>query len=686
MDKNGGGREMKKTVLMLAAAVMFSALNTVPVLAEQKAFYVSPDGNDSNDGSIESPFKTIEAARDAVRALKNADGLPTGGIRVILREGGYTLSKGLEFDSRDSGTKDSPIIYSAYENERVRILGGVKLENFRQTQDEQLKNRLAENVRDKLYEISFADYGIDRIGDLEAYGQSMPSLEHSSVYIFKNSEYMNLARYPNEGYLNVVSVIEPGVFKGADDPLNVTPEFKYSYDGAKKWKDLDDIWIFGYLRFDWADLFARVGKINTSSGTIKLAHASPYSVQEDKKFYFTNVFEELDDENEFYIDRNANKLYILSDDPKKDNYEAAILEDNLVSVKNAANIGFENLTFSLCRATAVYIEDSDGIDVKNCEISNNTKNALMCKDSFNCNIENNNVYNLGAYGLYSHSGNVAELIPSNNRIVNNSIHDFAKLEKTYKGGIGIEGCGNYVAHNEIYNALHYGISYGGSYNIIEYNDLHDCLLMAEDAGAVYTGRTWLNSENTFRYNYFHDIPMNEAQTWKNNGIYMDDGMLGTNIYSNVFENIQVAVFSHGGRYAKIKNNLFINCPESVKIIDNYYPSHAEDTLIPQAKSMIEKNPYWAAKFPEVVQSVSDEEAILPKFNEVTGNIMFNSSAPLLSDNAMKTAAVKDNLIISDKSVFEDFDGKNYTIKKGSAIFKKIPDFDAVDFTKVGIIE
>ena len=72
----------------------------------------------------------------------------------------------------------------------------MKLENFRKTQDEQVKNRLAENVRDKLYEISFADYGIDRIGDLEAYGQSMPALEHSSVYIFKNSEYMNLARYP----------------------------------------------------------------------------------------------------------------------------------------------------------------------------------------------------------------------------------------------------------------------------------------------------------------------------------------------------------------------------------------------------------------------------------------------------------------------------------------------------------
>ena len=168
MDKNGGGRKMKKTVLILAVAVMFSAINSVPVLAEQKAFYVSPDGNDSNDGSIESPFKTIEAARDAVRALKNADGLPSGGIRVILREGDYILSKGLEFDSRDSGTKDSPIIYSAYENERVRILGGVKLENFRKTQDEQVKNRLAENVRDKLYEISFADYGIDRIGDLRS--------------------------------------------------------------------------------------------------------------------------------------------------------------------------------------------------------------------------------------------------------------------------------------------------------------------------------------------------------------------------------------------------------------------------------------------------------------------------------------------------------------------------------------
>ena len=83
-------KNWKKTMMfLLACTLVFSAFLPLGVSAADNAkvnaFYIAPDGNDQNDGSINSPFATLEAARDAVRKLKNGSGIPEGGIRVYLR-------------------------------------------------------------------------------------------------------------------------------------------------------------------------------------------------------------------------------------------------------------------------------------------------------------------------------------------------------------------------------------------------------------------------------------------------------------------------------------------------------------------------------------------------------------------------------------------------------------------------
>lgn len=47
-----------------------------PVLTPAVTFYVSATGNDDSEGSSTAPFRTIEAARDAVRKLKTGGPLP----------------------------------------------------------------------------------------------------------------------------------------------------------------------------------------------------------------------------------------------------------------------------------------------------------------------------------------------------------------------------------------------------------------------------------------------------------------------------------------------------------------------------------------------------------------------------------------------------------------------------------
>ena len=84
-------------------------------------FYVSPDGNDGNDGSKEHPFATIDKAKEAVR-LQIALGL-TDDVVVYIRDGIYYLNETLQFNIADSGTATYKITYAAYPGETPVISG-----------------------------------------------------------------------------------------------------------------------------------------------------------------------------------------------------------------------------------------------------------------------------------------------------------------------------------------------------------------------------------------------------------------------------------------------------------------------------------------------------------------------------------------------------------------------------------
>jgi hypothetical protein len=120
----------------LAMATLIAAVSTavftgaVPAAAAiQATFYVAPDGNDGNPGSITAPFRTVEHARDVVRATKTT---MTGDIYVYLRGGSYPVSSTIEFGPGDSGTDDHRVVYAAYPNEKPVLEGGVRVTGWTQ--------------------------------------------------------------------------------------------------------------------------------------------------------------------------------------------------------------------------------------------------------------------------------------------------------------------------------------------------------------------------------------------------------------------------------------------------------------------------------------------------------------------------------------------------------------------------
>ncbi|MCW6008235.1 RICIN domain-containing protein [Micromonospora sp. CPCC 205371] len=128
--KSAAGRSLLAVAVFAAAALTATLTSQMPAsAATQATYYVAPDGNDANPGTITSPFRTLQRARDVVRTI-NAN--MTGDIYVYLRGGSYPVSGTIEFGPSDSGTNGYRVIYAAHANETPVLEAGVQVTGWTQ--------------------------------------------------------------------------------------------------------------------------------------------------------------------------------------------------------------------------------------------------------------------------------------------------------------------------------------------------------------------------------------------------------------------------------------------------------------------------------------------------------------------------------------------------------------------------
>jgi hypothetical protein len=116
-------------IALVATPLTSLTLSTPASAAVQATYYVAPDGNDTNAGTISAPFKTLRHARDVVRTV-NDD--MTGDINIYLRGGNYPVSSTVDFTSADSGTNGHRVVYAAYQDEKPVLNGGVPVTGWTQ--------------------------------------------------------------------------------------------------------------------------------------------------------------------------------------------------------------------------------------------------------------------------------------------------------------------------------------------------------------------------------------------------------------------------------------------------------------------------------------------------------------------------------------------------------------------------
>ncbi len=530
-----------------------------PDIIDETALYVAIDGSDENDGSIASPFATIEKALETVKNIVS-EGL-TKPVTVYFRGGNYRVNN-ISFTDDMSGTKEFPVTFKAYQDEEVVFNGGMtfKSSDYKKVTDEAILSRLLDDVKDKVLYLDLKEYGltIDDIGELYQFGTYTPYAEYglkrgANAELFWNDSRLTLARYPNEGYLDIDGIVDEGV--PGELIAGTTLVDVDSVKRMKNWKEIDKAEVFGYWRFKWAEITSPIDYFNAETRELRCKYYSDNGYNKDiAKYYFYNVLEELDIPGEYYIDRDNMILYVYPPEGEENcDSIISISDGNMLSGK-VSNIVFENFAFKGQRGDGMNFT-GDNIKVLNCKFSCMYNSAAHLNGSNNL-IFGCEAYSLGKGGFFITGGDRQTLTNGNSIIENCYIHNFSEVYTTYQQACFAKGCGNQIIHNEIAYAPHLALSYTGNEHLIAYNYIHDVVLDSDDAGALYVGGDWTSCGTKVMYNLFENIGHEKGDC---KAIYYDDGMSSGYVFGNVIINCSgVGINIGGGRDMVIENNLVIS--------------------------------------------------------------------------------------------------------------------------------
>ncbi len=706
-------------------------------MSEAYLLYVDPNGNDSNSGTAESPLKTLYGAREAIRAIKRTNGLPNGGITVLLGEGIYRHEQSFILEEQDSGTAEAPIVYAAAAGADARIIGGISLptKHFIPVTDESVKVRLRDEVRDLVQQIDLKALGLKKFGQISKTGFGLPATA-ANPELFFNGSVMSLARYPNQGYETIDQIIDPGGFPrdfdGNEEKIaeefDKDAVFQFRDDRPLHWENTGDIWMYGYWQWDWADGNLRIKSIDSAKRTITTEGASYYSMRADQRYYYYNILEELDEPGEWYLDRKKGVLYFyppapLETSPETANVELSLLAEPLVLLNNVQHIAFEKLTFEVACGSGVQIIDGNDNVVSNCtlrrlggmavEIGEKSEEGVdsatgerqerYIRGGKRNGVVDCKIYDTGVGGIVLSGGSRITLEAGENYARFNDISNYSRLKLTYSAGIELIGAGQTAANNYIHHAPHVGILLYGNDHIVEYNEIYKVLMETGDAGAIYIGRDWTEQGNIIRYNFVHHI--HNDVSLAHMGIYLDDMASGVEIYGNVLYDVEMAVLIGGGRSNVFRDNLILNCARSVQLDARSMPGewaakHSQQGEVMHRRLLampIHSEP-WRNKYPALLTLWEDMPSC-PKYNTVERNVIYKTGIThtvgketisdhedtmLIDKYARQYGIIQKNLVTNEDLSFANEQEQNFALRPDSLVFDQIPDFENIPFAQIGL--
>ena len=634
---------------------------------------VSPDGSDTNKGTLESPLKTLNGAKEKLKSLK---GTTNEAVTVWFRSGTYLLAEELTFDSTDLGN----VTYRSYPNEDVVFSGSV----------------------------DFTDWSETKINYTKAF---VTDVDTDSIYfrsLFNGEERLAISKWPKNGSFTVTDSKEEDAF----DPDNVSGFFDlhaaFYTNKVRNFENLSDVNV--RIMHKWCDDILPLHSVDTSTGRIELQKPAAMTIEEGDNFVYENVKEALTEPGEWYLDRVEKKLYYI---PKKGESAenltlSAPVTENFFNINGASDITFSGIDFkntdwdfisgtqwhpnlneehplylnikykpthpqaAFETPAAIYITNSSDINFINCKFQNisntaikydlDSKNSIVKSCLFD-HIGGNAVFINGPYEIPARTSNIDVTdchIRYYGRIYNNSI-----------GVLITHATDCDITYNEIHDGWYTAVSVGWNWgytdnptnniqikNNLIYNIGNGWL---SDMGGIYT--LGIQPDTVISGNIIHNVGCYEGSTgyggW---GIYLDEGSSYITVEKNlVYDCSSNSLHQHYGKDNLIKNNIFAFSDDGQMLI----------TRQEEHNSLFLYNNILVGEDEAMYDNAVDKDWFIDNNNLYwdyeNGEKVFSDSN--ISVKKMQKRGYYNNAVFADPG-FKDAENRNFTLSLNSPALDK----------------
>ena len=478
-------------------------------------YFVSSSGNDSNPGTMTNPFLTIQKAADTMIA----------GDICYIRQGSYHETIIME---DNDGSDGSPIIFSAYDGERVVLDGTMLLD-----------------VVWEVYSGSIWKTTLDfPVWQLFAQRQEMvmarwPNANFTDGTVWDKENYWGHGTIDDDpnAYENGTLIDEPhGDIDLANSGLNITGAIAILNVGSFK---------------TWTR------RVLSHSGNTFTYDPVPGWKTKHHDYFLEGKLAFLDTEGEWFLDTLTNELYFLPPDNG---------DPNDLSIRGKV------------QSYAFEISNSDHVQIKNIEFFGTTFNFSNCDYAVieNCNLWFPSCYkrmlgvvdNYPDMSLFSSSsnclvykcafrytdGSVLEMYSGNNTIEDCYFYHIDYTSTDLNGlmtTIQMGGSGNIFRRNTLHKLGASATLNPGDEALIELNDMYDSGYVQSD-GAMVQCMVGQQPGVEIRYNWIHDTIKYGAR-FDGNG----DGNNGL-MHHNVIWNVQGGIMIKGYEHMLYNNTAFDN--------------------------------------------------------------------------------------------------------------------------------
>ncbi len=528
---------------------------------------VSPDGNDSNAGTLEQPLKTLAGVKNALKNKADSN----EAVTVWFKAGSYLIDENIVFDKNDRMN----VTYRSMPGEDVVFTGSVAISEWTDGEINGVKALVADMDTDSVYFRS----------------------------LFKGETRLPVSTWPKEGSFQAVNALDSDALQADNEYFKLHCAFYVNTDEIMNFANYKDVNV--RIMHKWCDDILPLRTIDTATGRIELGKAAAMTINTGDNYVYENVREAVSLPGEWYLDRSEKKLYYIPCEgetaenlvlqaPVTDTFitmdgvsdiafkgirfvntdwdfvdgvlrvwpmdetnphysqlsylpthpQASYEVPAAVTVKNAENITFENCTFRSISNTAVMFKENVNIATVNaCYFDEIGGNAVFINGSYSIPATTKGIHvtncEINEYGrIYNHSIGVLLCHASDCVIESNEIHDgwYTAVSVGWVWGYGKNPTDNIqVKNNLIYNIGNGWLS---------------------DMGGIYT--LGIQPNTVLSGNVIYNVGCYDgAEGYGGWGIYLDEGSTQITVENNLVYDCSSQTFhQHYGRNNIIRNNIF----------------------------------------------------------------------------------------------------------------------------------